>query len=425
VTDSEEATTAYSIVKAVDTHSMTVLTGSIVLRQPSDIFPPPLPQEYAFLVRRPLPNHTLHVRHPRTHEVLVSLSAWDHEEGALHFGLVHNACAIIAGNRHDGYLSRSTNASATRLTMKHADLLPARPEAYFYHVPGESDYPIVPTFDLWHDPLSLPSAWTWLEQDDVSDAASYAARVDYAPSVPSPSKTCRLSNHSTAVTPCPLSPRESNLACSGNDTHVRNQGLVPAVDSSNPSTVEYVYLDANLLHTFTDGSWVFFPKCPGTFVAHFLKPVADQVALYHNVTTRPLRCELRALYQSFARSVFALRHSHQSWYAPKKGNTSEIARADHEVKLEHHVDSTNLPEEGRDVTYRDVVTKRQRTLSSATDSSLESTVPSVSLTNSDEFNNDSIHYSASISSLAHGNEHIVELQRKGLATDRARNTVCS
>jgi hypothetical protein len=81
--------------------------------------------------------------------------------------------------------------------------------------------------------------------------------------------------------------------------------------------------------------------------------------------------------------------------------------------------------EGRDVTYRDAVTKRQRTLSSATDSSLESTVPSVSLTNSDVFNNDSIHYSASIGSPAHSSEHIFELQRKGLDTDRARNTVCS
>jgi hypothetical protein len=74
---SEEAK-AYSIAKAIDAHSMaelTELTGSIVLRQPSDIFPPPLPHEYAFLVRRPLPDHKLHVRHPRTHEVLVSLSA--------------------------------------------------------------------------------------------------------------------------------------------------------------------------------------------------------------------------------------------------------------------------------------------------------------------------------------------------------------
>jgi hypothetical protein len=100
-----------------------------------------------------------------------------------------------------------------------------------------------------------------------------------------------------------------------------------------------VHLDANLRHTFTDGSWIFFPKCPGTFVAHFLKPIADQVALYHNITTRPLECELRVLYQSFARTIFALRHDHQSWSALKNGSTSEKAWAEHDVELKHRIDS--------------------------------------------------------------------------------------
>jgi hypothetical protein len=309
--------------------------------------------------------------------------------------------------------------------MKHTDLLPARPEAYFYHVPGEFDYPIVPTFDLWHDPLSLPSAWTWLEQDDVADAASCTARADYAPSVPSRSKTCRLGNHSTAVMPCPLLPGKSNLACSGNDKHVHDQSLLPAVNSLSPTAVEYVYLDANLRHTFTDGSWIFFPKCPGTFVAHFLKPIADQIALYHNVTTRPLECELRALYQSFARTIFALRHDHQFWSALKNGNTSEKAWADHDVELEHRIDSTTISEEGQDVTYQEAETTRQRPSSFASDLSLESTVPSDSLTNSGEFDDDPIRRSASIGPSAQSSEHLVELQRKWLATDRARNTICS
>ncbi|KAG9747472.1 hypothetical protein KCU73_g7341, partial [Aureobasidium melanogenum] len=400
---------------------MAELTGSIVLRQPSDVFPPPLPHEYNFLRCGPLPDYKLHVRHPRTHEVLISLSAWDHRDGAVHFGLVHNACAVIAGNRHDGYLSRFTDASAQRLTMKHDDLLPARPEAYFYHVPGEDGYPIVPTFDLWHDPLSLPSAWTWLEQDDESDAASCAGQVGYAPSVPSRGKTCRLSNHSTAVMPCPLLSAKSNLCCFGNDTHVSDQSLIPTVRSSSPNAVECVYLDANLRHTFSNGSWIFFPKCPGTFVAHFLKPVADQVALYHNVTTRPLECELRALYQSFARTVFALRHGHQYRSALKDGNTDETTWAGRD-ELGHRDDSTISPKEGCDFTYQDAVTKRQRTLSFASDSSLESTVPSVSLTNSDEFDDELIHHSASIGPSSQNGEYVVELQREWLATNCTRNT---
>ena len=306
--------------------------------------------------------------------------------------------------------------------MKHAELLPAQLQAYFYHVPGESDYSIVQTFDLWHNPLSLPFAWTWLEQDDAS---SCVALVEHAPSVSSCSKTCRLSNHSTAVMPCPLLPVESNPIYLGNDTHGYNRDINPAVDFSGPSAVEYVYLDANLRHTFTNGDWTFFPKYPGTFVAHFLKPVADQAALYHNVTTRPLGCELRALYQNFARAVLALRHGHQSRSAPKDGNTSETAWADHDVELERGVDSVDLPQGGCDITYQGVTTKRQRTLSFATDSSLESTVPSVSLDNSHEFDDGWVHHSAPTGLSPQNGEPIVELQMESLATDRARSTIRS
>jgi hypothetical protein len=32
---------------------------------------------------------------------------WDHADGSLHHGFAHAACAIVAGNRLDGYLSES------------------------------------------------------------------------------------------------------------------------------------------------------------------------------------------------------------------------------------------------------------------------------------------------------------------------------
>ena len=127
--------------------------GQAVLRPPSDIFPPPPPPEYAFLLRSPLPDHKVHVHHPRINDNLISMSAWDHEDGALYFGLVHNACAIIAGNRHDGYLSRPRDASLPRLRMNHLDLLAASSAIYFSHVPGDANYDIVSTFELWHEPL--------------------------------------------------------------------------------------------------------------------------------------------------------------------------------------------------------------------------------------------------------------------------------
>jgi hypothetical protein len=68
-------------------------------------FPPPLPTGYLFLEGGQPLNHKISVRHPHKNDVLFTLFAWDHKDGALHYGLLHTACAIIADNRHDGYLS--------------------------------------------------------------------------------------------------------------------------------------------------------------------------------------------------------------------------------------------------------------------------------------------------------------------------------
>ncbi|KAG9626857.1 hypothetical protein KCU64_g18568, partial [Aureobasidium melanogenum] len=304
-------------------------------------------------------------------------------------------------------------------------LLAASSAIYFYHVPGDANYDIVSTFELWHEPSSLPSPWTWMEQDDVSDAASCAEQVENLPEEPYRSETCRLSNHSTAVEPCPLLPGKTT----DNDTYVHNQGLAPAVYPTSLKTVDCVYLDANLRQTFTHGSRVFFPKKPGTFVAHFLQPVADQVALYHNVITRPLRCELRTLYQSFAKTIFDSRPSHGSQYASQNGETSETAwtawqtGTRHSFVPEDHVRSTALPKEGCNVGHQDKKTKRKRTWSFDTEPSLEATVPSDGSMESGEFDDGSTNPDAPTDVSVVGEGFISELRRKGLATDRARNLI--
>lgn len=66
---------------------------------------------------------------------------------------------------------------------------------------------------------------------------------------------------------------------------------------------------------------------------------------------------------------------------------------------------------GCDATYQDVAAKRQRASSFATNSSFELTVPSVSLTNSDESDDGLIHRSAPIDPSPQKDETIVELRR--------------
>lgn len=66
--------------------------------------------------------------------VLFTLYAWDHAEGGLHHGLAHIACAIIAGNRHNGYLSESRNGPP--LLAEDDGLL--RAGDYYFHIPHTS-----------------------------------------------------------------------------------------------------------------------------------------------------------------------------------------------------------------------------------------------------------------------------------------------
>ncbi|THW58727.1 hypothetical protein D6D19_10368 [Aureobasidium pullulans] len=103
---------------------MVTSRGQIVLRDMSGIFPPPLPTEYRFLEGGQPLNHKISVRHPYNNDVLFTLFAWDHKDGALHYGLLHTACTIVAENRHDGYLSASRDCHAKRIALDHDDIVP-------------------------------------------------------------------------------------------------------------------------------------------------------------------------------------------------------------------------------------------------------------------------------------------------------------
>lgn len=60
---------------------MAASRGRIVLR---DVFPSPLPTEYLFLENGQPFNYKISLRHPHKNDVLFTLFAWDHKDGALH-----------------------------------------------------------------------------------------------------------------------------------------------------------------------------------------------------------------------------------------------------------------------------------------------------------------------------------------------------
>ena len=86
------------------------------------------------LLAKPPVNQRINVRHlayePGS-DLLFTLYAWGHSKGGLQYGLVHNAYAVVAANRRDGYLSEARDGG--RIDAGCTDILDAGD--YFHHEP--------------------------------------------------------------------------------------------------------------------------------------------------------------------------------------------------------------------------------------------------------------------------------------------------
>jgi hypothetical protein len=103
-------------------------------------------------------------------------------------------------------LSVSRDCRAERIALDHDDLVPCQPIDYYFHVPDDLDYPVVPTFDDWRFPNSLPSAWLSASTDDNNNAAQATTQSNFSAGVKMRDRTCRLSNHSSATETAHLCP---------------------------------------------------------------------------------------------------------------------------------------------------------------------------------------------------------------------------
>jgi hypothetical protein len=110
----------------------------VILREASNIVTGPVPPDFLFL-ESPSPPQSYRIRfrhpaYPDSSNVLLSLHAWDGAGGGIHYGLAHTACAIIANNRFDGYLSMARDGSSSIETEWDA-CLPTDSHGYYFHVP--------------------------------------------------------------------------------------------------------------------------------------------------------------------------------------------------------------------------------------------------------------------------------------------------
>lgn len=79
-----------------------------------------------------LPNLSVYFHHPAyppQDDFLFSLYAWDCPDGGIYYAVAHNSCAIVAGNRFDGYFTQGEHRIETAMDS----VLP--PGKYFFHLP--------------------------------------------------------------------------------------------------------------------------------------------------------------------------------------------------------------------------------------------------------------------------------------------------
>ena len=368
----------------------------IKLRESSTIFPPQLDSDHSFLQEQPL--HRIIIRHPHNNDVLLTLFAWDHASGALHHGLVHDICAIIADNRQDGYLSTSREPNKENAKTDHTDLLPAGLADYYFHVPALDDYPVVPSFDDWKFPGSIPEVW------QPSESATAAPGLAKTPSnfdsrVRSRDKSCRLTSHTSATEVAHLCPGHAEDWFIRNEMWVWNQNQNLNNTNRTRDPANCVLLRSDLHKTFDDRIWVFYPKERDTFVAHFLQTAPDQAALYHNVATHSLQCEPRFLYARFAWAILPSLGGYLSGSKPRRVKIWNETDADwkeevlHGEKLRERVSGSRSrsprkrarrPEQSDAETQVSEETTQSSRLSTRDQSSVIDNLPEASLTSSAE-----------------------------------------
>lgn len=302
---------ATSIPSHPERLSSSDLRSPVVLQDPEPYFPSPA---------------VIRFRHPgyQRHDLLLTLPCFDTATG-LHYGTAHTACAIIANNAFNGYLTASRDGS--RLELEHDDLLTGRD--YWFHVPQPAtattlpsnsqeveegiagrmsapplyyQYPIVPSFGDWEFPHYFFDRWPgesfpryhlqkWgpaVAQRPDASTQLYRAIPTSASQVSAIARSqgpaCRISSSTDYLESAHVIPAAEESWFSRNEMCCYRQTL----DSFGLKNHENLIALRPGLHKAFDGHrFAIVPKC-GSLTVHFLHVVPQMAQQYHNQKTHPL-----------------------------------------------------------------------------------------------------------------------------------------
>ncbi|KAF2123824.1 hypothetical protein P153DRAFT_303528, partial [Dothidotthia symphoricarpi CBS 119687] len=252
--------------------------------------------------------------HPGYHKKNVLFSLWATDQTAsgtssLYARFALDACAIVAANRHDGWLSTDQNINDARINKVEAGSM-LRDRKYYYHLnplPEDEEgepYKVVPNFEEWEFPHdAMPPHWQAMAVNRTAPNSA-RSRSNLSDALRSQDKACRLSRCREKLNASHLVP-QTELAWferNGMATYNNNQSIVNMDDVANA-----ILLRVDLHLAFDGPKFTFVPKGEGNdaqLVCHLVDTSEELVHLYHNRALPPSSVSIEMLYARLAWTIF-------------------------------------------------------------------------------------------------------------------------
>ncbi|KAF2194705.1 hypothetical protein K469DRAFT_725931 [Zopfia rhizophila CBS 207.26] len=234
-------------------------------------------------------NHRVYLRHPGysdTGNILMVLPALDHPQGGIHHETARIACAIVANNRWEGFLTETKTGGRTANSEK---------------------YPVVPLFAHWRFPHdNLPESWTSCEPYKLPLDRQLPRQSSLAEATLARDVSCRVTNHVEGTEHAHLVPRSEERWFSENGmfryTNQQRPGSEPVDDAQNA-----ILLRSDIHTIFDQKRFAIAPKS-SVLLVHILAPGSSLqlTRLYHNVPLQPLvGVAIQYILARFAWTIFA------------------------------------------------------------------------------------------------------------------------
>ncbi|EDU47324.1 HNH-2 domain-containing protein [Pyrenophora tritici-repentis] len=249
-----------------------------------------------------------------------------------------DACAILAGNRFNGWLSTSRNPDEARDARVDAgSTLVAR--SYYYHLDRDDDidgpdgpYRIVPNFREWRFPHEdIPAHWVQLSANATAQDSTFS-RSNLTLALQIRDGSCRISGYREELQVAHIVPQAELDWWMANSMSQYNRSSTSSMDDTGNAML----LQASLHIAFDRPRFVFVPKPSGNddgmrLVLHLLEPSAEFAHLYHNRELHQSDVGVEMLFARFAWTLFPLL---EAFLSCKKDRRLTVRTTSHDQVLD-------------------------------------------------------------------------------------------